>query len=141
SVIPALAELDAIEDETELEHQLEALLPESLVGGAQVVLGWAVLNYLQPRALRALMSRLAELLPPGARMHGFVAYGLRTLPATPRALAVLSEGRVRILPSHGGATREARGCPTGELQRLIPDFRVERAILLGDGMQECMFRR
>jgi hypothetical protein len=143
SIASALSELPALDptrDESDLRSDIEAVLPERLVRGAQVVMAWDVLSYLKPSVIRALMSYLAELLPRGARVHGFIAYGVKDLPESPRALAVLPDGWLRRLPAPAGATREAKGCPTGELQRLMPDFRVEKAILLGDGMQECLFR-
>lgn len=141
SLFPALVALDAEQDETRLQADLETLLPEGLVSGSQLVLAWDVLNYLRPRAISAFMSRLADLLPRGAQVHGFVAYGVKLLPETPRALVVCPDGWLRMLPADGDATREAPGRASGELQRLMPDFRVERAILLGDGMQEYLFRR
>ena len=141
SLVPALLTLDAEEDEADLQRRMETLLPDSLASGAQVVLVWDVLNYLQPRVINALMCRLADLLPRGALVHGLVAYSNKVLPETPRALVMCPDGWVRALPAGNNATREAPGCSTGELQRLMPAFRVERAILLGDGMQECLFRR
>ncbi len=141
SAVPELMGFGAEDDEAELERRLKALLPDSQVGGVQVVLAWDVLNYLQPRVVEALMSRLADLLPRGGLVHGFLAYGSKVLPETPRALVIQPGCRVRALPAAGTGARKAPGCSTGELQRLMPGFRVERAILLGDGMQECLFRR
>jgi hypothetical protein len=141
SAVRELVGLGVEDDEGELQRRLKALLPDSQVEGVQVVLAWDVLNYLQPGVVQALMSRLADLLPRGALVHGFLAYGSKVLPETPRALVVQPGCRVRALPAGSTATRKAPGCSTGELQRLMPGFRVERAILLGDGMQECLFRR
>lgn len=141
SLIPALLRLDAEEDEAALRTHLKILLPDSLAGGAQVVMAWDVLNYLRPPMISALMSRLAELLPQGALVHGFIAYGDKPLPETPRALVVCPDGQLRRLPAPNGPTRKAPGYPTGDLHRWMPDFRIVRAILLGDGMQECLIRR
>jgi hypothetical protein len=141
SLLPSLLRLDAEQDEAALRHHMEILLPDSLAGGAQVVMAWDVLNYLQPPVISALMSRLAELLPRGALVHGFIAYGDKPLAETPRTLVVCPDGQLRRLPVESGATRKAPGYPTGDLHRWMPDFRIERAILLGDGMQECLIRR
>jgi hypothetical protein len=141
SVARELVGLGVQDDEAELERRMKVQLPDSQVGGVQVVLAWDVLNYLQPRVVQALMSRLADLLPRGGLVHGFLAYGSKVLPETPRALVMQPGCRVRALPAASTVACKATGCSTGELQRLMPDFRVERAILLGDGMQECLFRR
>jgi len=141
SLIPALAGLDAEEDEARLRRYLETLLPDRLAGGAQVVLAWDLLNYLQPRVITALMARLGELLPRGALVHGFVAYGIKTLPVKPRVLVLRPDGWLATMPERDTATRPAPRYTTGELQRLMPAFRVDRAILLRDGMQEYLFRR
>ncbi|OOG28126.1 hypothetical protein B1C78_02095 [Thioalkalivibrio denitrificans] len=136
-----LRALDEVDDEDILALRLNELLTEELVGGARVVLAWDLLNYLQPRVISAFMARLADLLPAGALVHGFVAYGVKALPENPRALVICRHGWLRTLTRPDEATRDVRNQAAGNLQRLMPDFRMIRAMLLRDGMQECLFRR
>jgi hypothetical protein len=141
SVVSELMGLETPAEPDDLQRSIDTLLPADLVAGAQVVLVWDALNYLPPAVIKALTSRLARLLSPGALLHGFVAYSAKVIPALPRALVIRSEGGLRELPSNNRTTtREAPGYGTGELQRLMPDFRVIKATLLRDGMQEFLCR-
>jgi hypothetical protein len=133
--------LDPQEDEESLQVRMQTLLTPEMLSGCHLVMAWELLNYLQPRVITVLMSRLAELLPRGALVHGFVAYSMKALPQTPRALVLCPDGGLQALPGQEPATLNLRGYPSGELQRLMPSFYAARTILLGDGTQEYLFVR
>ncbi|MFW5453428.1 hypothetical protein [Thioalkalivibrio sulfidiphilus] len=141
SLTDDLLKLDPREDEETLQAHMESLLTPEMVSACDLVMVWEVLNYLQPRVITALMSRLAQLLPAGAQVHGFVAYSMKTLPQTPRVLVPSADAGLQILAGQGHGTVQLSGYPSGELQRFMPDFHAARAILLGDGMQEYLFVR
>ncbi|WP_018954010.1 hypothetical protein [Thioalkalivibrio sulfidiphilus] len=141
SALPDLVRLDKELDDADLEQCLETLLPASLAEGSQVVLAWDAFNYLTTPVLTALMSRLATLLPRGALMHALLAYGVRDVPERPGALVIDSWQTLRTLPTGNMATRQSPGYATGQLQRMMPDFRVIRSTLLQGGVQEFLIRR
>jgi len=141
SLTDDLLNLDSREDDEALQARMETLLTPGLVSGCDLVMVWEVLNYLQPSVITALMSRLAQLLPAGAQVHGFVAYSMKTLLQTPRALVLSPDAGLQTLAGQGPASVKVSGYPSGELQRFMPDFHAARAILLGDGMQEYLFIR
>ncbi|HSP00221.1 MAG TPA: hypothetical protein VLN90_02035, partial [Thioalkalivibrio sp.] len=141
SLTDNLLNLDPQEDEEALQARMETLLTPGLVSGCDLVMVWEVLNYLQPPVITALMSRLAQLLPSGAQVHGFVAYSMKSLPQTPRALVLCPDAGLKSLPGQNPATVQLKGYPSGELQRFMPSFHAARGILLGDGMQEYLFVR
>lgn len=141
SALPDLIGLDEELDDAALERCLETLLPASLAEGSQVVLAWDAFNYLTPRVLSALMSRLATLMPRGALMHALLAYGVRDVPERPGALVIDSAQTLRALATANTATRPSPGYATGPLQRMMPDFRIIRSTLLKGGIQEFLIRR
>lgn len=122
-----------------LEQALAERLPADDAEKADLALFWDVLNYLDRPVLKALAQHLSsDLLEPGARLHAFVA-PMDAIALYPAHYDILEAGRLRV-------RREARGTRPGpryhqpELERLMPQFVVERSVLLGNGIQEYLFR-
>ena len=137
-VMEAVAALDAGLEEEDLERRIADLLPQQETC-FDLILCWDVLNYLPRPALKLFAGRLARFAGRDTRVHAYVS-SLRELPAQPPRYTLLEDGRVRYTVSPG----EARNCPRysqPELLRLMPTLRVERGVLLRNGMQEYLFRR
>ncbi|SEO68429.1 hypothetical protein [Aquisalimonas asiatica] len=139
----ALAELVAIngvEDRGAALSRLQAVLPESLFGGSDLILCWDLLDYLDANAIRYLASYLRALVSPGAALHAIVGYGVSSIPSSPVGYRLESEGLRRSPAPAGDPGRKPPRHSSGELQRLMPDWRVERSVLLRSGFQEYMLR-
>lgn len=138
---PVLEVIDAEEDADARKRLLAEQLPVELFGDTELVLCWDLLNYLQPHTITALMAHLGPLLAPGGLVHALVAYRSATMPDPIRPTVMLPDGQVARAGRHDGGTRPAPRYSTGELTRVMPGFRVERAMLLRNGIQEYLFSR
>ena len=120
------------------EH-LAHVLPAQSFAGSQLILCWSVLDYLSAESIRALGRHLLSLAAPGAVLHALVAYGVSSQPSRPLAYTLAAEG---VCPGQAPAGDPGRKPPrlsSGELQRLLPDWRVKRSVLLSNGWQEYCF--
>ncbi len=131
--------LEADAQEAALAQALAERLPVDEGEKADLALLWDVLNYLDRPVLKVLARHLSsDLLGPGARLHAFIA-PMDAIALYPAHYDILEAGRLRV-------RREARGTRPGpryhqpELERLMPQFVVERSVLLGNGIQEYLFR-
>lgn len=140
-VTSALPGLDAEADAARRRRYLQKLLPAETFGGTDLVLCWDLLNYLRPPTISAFMEHVGSLMPPGAVLHALVAYGAASLPEPPQRLVLRPDGWVSRAGAGSPGTRPAPRYATGELQRLMPGFRVDRVMLLRNGTQEYLFRR
>jgi len=104
-----------------------------------VVLCWDLLNYLQPAALPALSSRLAARGLPGTLVHALVAYRDPLMPALPGGFCP-ADGEHLVRRNAAPDERPAPRYSPEELGKAFREFSIERAILLGNGMQEFLFR-
>lgn len=134
--------LDGLAGELELDDlraRVEALLPPPQDERANVILCWDLLNYVNRPALAALMTAVAERARPGAYAHALIAYSSSTMSAEPGCFVPLDEQRlVNVARSHG--ERPAPRYSPEDLGNCMPRYRVERARLLRNGMQEFLFR-
>jgi hypothetical protein len=111
-------------------------------GGRPVdaVLFWNLVNYLEPAAITALMQRLTPQLSRGAVLHLLVEYTATRIPDPPPRLAPLSPDELRVdVP--GAGTRPSPGYTAGDIQRFMGTLWAEKTVLLGNGMQEFLFRK
>jgi predicted TPR repeat methyltransferase len=138
-IAEGLSSLDE-EDETPeaLRNKAESLLPERRDEPTDLVLCWDLLNYLNPPALKALMTCVAERGRPGMKAHALIAYSASRMPATPNRYAPTKDYRLKVLPTTSREIDSPRYTPETLGQRL-PHYRRERAMLLRNGMQEYLF--
>ena len=111
-------------------------------GGRPVdaVLFWNLVNYLEPAALTALMQRLTPQLSRGALLHLLVEYTATRIPDPAPRLVPLSPDELRVdVPGPG--TRPSPGYTPGDVQRFMGTLWAEKTVLLGNGMQEFLFRK
>lgn len=134
--------LDVFTDDIEPEHlpdYAEALLPLPHAEAADAVLCWDILNYLDRPALRALMSRVAARAGPGAMVHSLIVYSDTHMPARPGSFVPQEDcSLVDVAIDHH--EREAPRYSPYDLKHCLPDYTLERAMLLSNGMQEMLFR-
>ena len=61
-----------------------------------------------------------------------------TIPEDPARVVIIDEQHVRF--EHAGTgTRSCRKYLPGNLERMMPDFRLQHSHLLGNGMQDYLF--
>lgn len=139
--LPAsLEHLPDPDEPAEVSRWIDRLLPAT--GGERVdlVLCWNLLNYLSPALIEALGARLAERSAPGARLHALIEYSAKQMPARPLSFSPEDE---EIGADHplGTATIAAPRYTPKALEKRLPGFSSERTMLLGNGMQEFLYRR
>lgn len=135
----AIDTLNSLEDPAELRAALRAALPSPRREATDLVLCWDLLNYLEPRVLKALMDEIQSRLQPGSLVHALIAYSTPRMPARPQHITPTPGYGLEIAP-FDGVERPARRYTPDELGRLMGGYVVERAMLLKNGMQEFLFR-
>jgi hypothetical protein len=134
-----LGDLNAAADASEAKQVVEALLPAHGPDPIDLVLCWDVLNFLKPPALSALMAQIATGLRRGASVHALMAYAATQMPAEPGSYAIRGEGELASSFA-GEGTQNAPGYSTYHLLKMMPNFQVEKSVLLRQGLQEYFFR-
>ncbi|NBB93705.1 MAG: hypothetical protein GVY32_11110 [Gammaproteobacteria bacterium] len=141
------ARLDALPDpEAEggpqaLERWLDGLLPPARGEQVDLVLCWNLLNYLPPAVIEALGRRLTERVSPQARLHALIEYQATRMPARPASFAPTG---LELLADPASGDPNAIPAPRyspKELEKRLPGFGSEKTMLLGNGMQEFLYRR
>lgn len=138
--VPAgLDELLADQAPEELAAKIEALLPAPGADPVDLVLCWDVLNYFERSALSMLMKAIAARGQPGTLVHALIAYAATEMPARPKRYAAVDEQHLAAV----SVTAEMRPSPRyspEDLGLCMPDYKMVRAMLLRNGMQEFLFR-
>jgi len=133
---PATSDED---DEALFARRLESALGPPKAQGVDLVLCWELLDYLTRPRLAAFASHLAPWLERGAYLHAFIA-ARANIPARPAGFELLELDRVRYRPV-GDALCPAPRYHQLDLGRLMPQFAIERSVLLRNGLQEYLLRR
>lgn len=134
--------LNAINAEADPERQreiAERLLPASQVEATDLVLCWDILNYLEPGAVTALMSRIADRSRLETLVHMLIVYSEPNMPVRPGHYVPLQDQSILHIPECDDERAAPRYTPE-DLSRLLPGYSMERAMLLSNGMQEFLFR-
>lgn len=104
-----------------------------------LVLGWDVFSYLSPPLIEALASRVARSSRNGALLFLTGSTG-QAIPATPATYSVTTSGSlIYDVPGGTSAIANPRHSPVA-LERMMPGFRLLHSFLLGEGVQEYLFR-
>lgn len=124
----------------ELVALAASLLPEHQSEEAvDLVFCWDLLNYLQPRALSALMSAIAARGRPAMLAHALIVYSERSMSGRPGRYVPTDD--MKLLNRHSPAAMIAAPRYSPEfLGSNMDGFAIEHARLLGNGMQEFVFR-
>ena len=104
-----------------------------------LILCWNLLNYLQRADIRDLLELLAPRLKYGTRLHALVEYASPLMPATPGFWIPDMNARLHASQVDQEQTESPRYKPK-ELERMMPQLGPERTVLLGNGLQEYLFR-
>ncbi len=130
------------EDQTEeaLAAWLERQLPPAGSEGADLVLCWNLLNYLPLKAIELLSGLLTSRTAPGARLHALIEYSATRMPTRPPSFAP-SGLELMADPAPGSETVPAPRYTPKALEKRLPGFVSDQTMLLGNGMQEFLYRR
>lgn len=132
--------LNGIGEARDLVAAVTALLPRTGPDALDIVLCWDLLNYLDRRALAALMAALAARTRPGGLAHALIVYLESRMPTRPGDYVPLQDFRLQNL-AQSRAERAAPRYSPEDLKLCMPGFGIDRGRLLGNGMQEFLFRR
>ncbi len=134
-----LRELVGLED----PQQRRALLADCLAAPdrepVDVVFCWNLLNYLEPADIETVAEALSPQLKPGARLHALIEYSSPLMPASPGHWVPNGSARLFADQVDPDQVPSPRYSPK-KLQGLMPQFQPEKTMLLGNGLQEHLFR-
>jgi hypothetical protein len=118
----------------------ETLLPKRHSDDViDLVFCWDLPNYLTLNALSALMLTIGHRARPGALAHVLISYADRDMKEHPGRFVPNPDGDL-IDQSAAGKTIAAPRYSPEDLSKNMGQFVIERARLLGNGMQEFLFR-
>lgn len=139
NLVEEIEGLNGLDDPEVLAERADAALSVCDDEPLDIVLAWDFLNYLDRKALSALMSRVAGRCRPGARIHALIVYSERTMQPKPGQFAPIDAGHLQNL-SAVKRNRDAPRYSAEDLTRSMPGSRVERVMLLSNGMQEYVLK-
>lgn len=99
---------------------------------------WDLLNYMSPDQLGALSSCIARRATGDCRVHALVQYSGTVMSEHPGRFT-LDENLELTLTQAGAANRPTPRYSPKALEKSTPELRVERTVLLNNGMQEFVF--
>ncbi len=138
--LPArLPELEKVEDPEQRVSLLGADFPPARGEPADLVLCWTLINYLDQQTLPLLAKSLANRCRPNASIHALVEYQATHMPVRPRPVTIAAGNQISYPQDMARQIQAPRYSPR-ELGRLMPGLGIERTMLLGNGMQEFLFR-
>lgn len=135
----AIDALNAEPEPSELEARAESWLPPRHAEPADLILCWDLLNYLDRRAMAALMACVARRARSGAVAHALIAYSARTMTAAPGRYVPVDDAHF-VNRAPDGPEREAPRYSPEDLKLALSDYTIERGVLLANGMQEFLFK-
>lgn len=103
-----------------------------------LIFAWDVLNYFTPADMATLFKHLAQYSHRGTRLHALLST-LFVMPVVPGHFNLNGQGQV----SYSQMLERLRECPRyspRDLEKLAPDFKIDRLVLLQNGFYEIIFR-
>ncbi len=138
-LIEPLTRYEVEQESDAINALLHDCLPRTEPEPVQIVLCWDLLDYLPLTVTSSLFDLLRERLAPGARLHALVEYSSRQMPSVPRQIGPNLDGDL-LIDAGSGFDITAPRHSLGTLAKFLPGFQSERSMLLGNGMQEYLFR-
>lgn len=118
----------------------EALLPERVTSDpVDIVFCWDLPNYLSLPALKALMQAIGRRSRGGTIAHALIYYAERNMPKYPGRFVPTEDRKLENHALPGELVSAPRYSPE-DLTDNMSGFAIDRARLLGNGMQEFLFR-
>ena len=99
---------------------------------------WDLLNYMHPEQLGDLSSRISRRARAGACIHALIQYSGTSMSETPGRYGMNDDGQLTVVPADAPSAKTPRYSPKA-LEKAMPELRVERTMLLNNGMQEFIF--
>lgn len=99
---------------------------------------WDIMQYLSGRAIRALCGALEPHIHQDTRAHGFGVHSILT-PCERAEYAIADLGEFRMKKGHLPDLQYLPH-PQAELSELLTVFKIDRAMLMGDGTVEMLLR-
>lgn len=110
--------------------------PDESVDG---VLGWNLLDFLEPKAAQVLAARLTRILRPDGALLGF--FGTLTMPDSRfTKYVIVDEENLRQRPYAGGGKRQS-ALQNRDIIKLFDGLRVSESFLLKTNVREILFRK
>ena len=135
-----ISRLNSAEPGPELTAVADSLLPNRRSKDAiNLVFCWDLPNHLKLSSLSALMNTIRDRALPGAIAHALIAYADRDMPEGPGCYVPTPEGELADLNPIAARIAAPRYSPE-DLGKNMGGFVIDRARLLGNGMQEFLFR-
>ena len=133
-------QLSSPETRAELAKAADALVPDPWPGEPfDLVFCWDLPNYLTLDGLSALMKAIASRARPGALAHALIVYAERQMGAQPGRYVPTAEAELIDTSTRQMSIDAPRYSPA-DLGESVGGFTLDRARLLGNGMQEFLFR-
>jgi len=124
------------EDELTVEQRLEELLDFPDDCRFDLCLFWDVFNYLDDRAVAAVMDTLRPHLDAHTLAHAFGVHNTRS-PQRDQLFAIERPDALRVR-SRREVLRGYAPMPQSRLKAVLEGFRLERSVLLADGRLELL---
>jgi hypothetical protein len=105
-----------------------------------VILAWDWINYLDPHALKSFGRDIAGSARSGTQLHALIHYRAVEMPKNPQDFRLSVDGRLGHVTAVGEQCPAPRYSPKA-LEKAMPEWRVERTLLLNNGMQEFVLER
>ncbi len=113
------------------------LLPYQRGTRFDIILGWDLFNYLQPREFLFLSRHLARFCAPGALMFALVSTR-DSIPEQPGRYTIVDDQTLSYRTS-SAVMRASPKYQETQLAQLMPNFRVANSFLLRNGFKEYLF--
>ena len=135
-----IEQLNTAEPGPALSDVAESLLPKRLPDDTiDLVFCWDLPNYLTLDALSGLMSAIVQRARRGTLAHALIFYADRDMKEHPGRFLPTADGELIDRSAPGTAVPAPRYSPE-DLRQSMDGFLIDRARLLGNGMQEFLFR-
>lgn len=128
-----------LEDDDDVALAIENSLSYGGTARFDLVLGWDLLSYMDRDTIRILMNRIARSCRSGTLLY-LVAFTGATIPRAPTQLAMDEDGHLLCCSSIDDQSISNPRYPPTALEGMMPGFRLLHSFLLGDRMQEFLFR-
>jgi len=134
---------DSISGSGDASHQLsveefERFLPYSNDVRFDVILLWDLPNYLSEKSIEALIKHLGKFCRRGALLY-FLVYSQKEMPIHPARMHFEDIDHLYYQPQLPIKEHSPRYSPK-QLEKLLTGFTIYRLFLLGNGLQEHVFR-
>jgi hypothetical protein len=135
-----LDRLNTAEPGPALASAADSMLPNRRACDAiNLVFCWDLPNYLTLNALSGLMNAIGKRAGPRALVHALVYYAEQDMRAHPGHLVPTTDGELTDYSAAGAMIPAPRYSPE-DLGKNMGPFVLDRARLLGNGMQEFLFQ-